>query len=379
MDHVFSGWKVERMIPAEVLKGLLSGEYKLHGGVIRGAVGTVKAGQIIRHLVPTSMFLPESIPQLINMYQLHQLSSQVSDLTLVTQQVLSLATGTAVMAGLNLAVSAIGFAILSHKLTNLEEKLAALQKDVREIRALLERRERAELRVAIRDLLKITETTDPDHRHTILHNARRTLAQLHECYRELISNPETVEAAMAYEEYFCVTALAQIRCTAELGMLEIARRELEEVVGCWKNAVQHNADALLLQENPERFLSSDFVNEAPVAILVEWLDVVRGEEKGYRWLDELRSKIQPWYPQRWIQPPVLTLGTSGLQRDKDVIIPALQKLVARNNVFEGYLMQYELLVKNKMRPSEFEKEITAIASDAGTNAYIILSPVSEPY
>lgn len=378
MDQFFSGWLVERAIPWDVWKGLQSGEYKLYGGVIRGAVGTARAGQIIRHLIPTSTFLPDSIPQLINMYQLQQVSSKVSDLAVATQQVLSLATGTAVMAGLNLAVSAIGFVFLSRKLTHLEEQLTIVQKEVREIRALLERRERAELRAALRDLLKLDEATHSDHRHTILHNARRTLAQLHECYRELFGNAETVETALAYEEYFCVTALAQIRCTAELGMLEIARRELEEIVGCWKSAMKHSADTLLLQEHPERFLCSDFVDEAPVGVLAEWLDVVRGEEKGYRWLDELRSKGRPWYPQTWIQPPVLTFGASGLQRDKEVIIPALQKFVARNNVFEGHVAQYELFEKHKLRPSDFERGISAVVSDAGTNGYVILSPVSAP-
>ncbi|OTE96655.1 hypothetical protein BCS42_12340 [Crenothrix sp. D3] len=39
-------------IPQEVLTGLITRQYSLHGGVIRWAAGTEQAGQIIRHLVP---------------------------------------------------------------------------------------------------------------------------------------------------------------------------------------------------------------------------------------------------------------------------------------------------------------------------------------
>jgi hypothetical protein len=44
MPTVFSGLTVERALPAEVLAGLFSGQYRLYGGVIRGAAGTVQAG-----------------------------------------------------------------------------------------------------------------------------------------------------------------------------------------------------------------------------------------------------------------------------------------------------------------------------------------------
>ena len=41
------GWEVTRLIPVETLVGLISGQYKLYGGVIRHAAGTPQAGQIV--------------------------------------------------------------------------------------------------------------------------------------------------------------------------------------------------------------------------------------------------------------------------------------------------------------------------------------------
>jgi hypothetical protein len=143
-----------------------------------------------------------------------------------------------ILSGLNLAATAIGFAFLYQKLTKLEKRLDEVKEDVRAIRNILERAERADLRATIKDLFKIDSSTDAEHRHTILHDTRRTLAQINERYRELLTEANTIETVMAYEEYFCVTALTQIRCTAELGMLHVAKQELEEMDTFWRGEMR---------------------------------------------------------------------------------------------------------------------------------------------
>ncbi len=49
----------------------------------------------------------------VNIYQLHGLAGQVNTLTVATQQVLQIATGTMVLSGLNLAVTPDRFACLA--------------------------------------------------------------------------------------------------------------------------------------------------------------------------------------------------------------------------------------------------------------------------
>lgn len=400
MSESLLGLTVTRAIPPEVLMSLMTGQYKLHGGVIRWAGGTEFAGQIVRHLVPVagptvsaSLFAPISgTLEAINAYQLHRLSGQVSALSVTTQQILQIATGTMILSGLNLAVTAVGFAVLNDKLKILDGKLNEIQKEVKAIRALLELEERARLGAALRDLLNIVNVKNPDHRHTMLFNSKNVLAPISLKYKELLGRAETIETAMAYEEYFCLTSLAHARCLAELGMLEMAHRDLDEANKFWKEQARRIANDLLLGTYPERFLFSDFAKDVPVSTLVEWLDFTHDEEKGYAWIDELRSKTTSWYSDddysevskgaakvtSSLWGVVSRYGgntkTRDLDREKDVIVPSFQKLVARNKVLEGYISQYELLEEHNVTPSEFEGKMALLAPEAAVDGYIILEP-----
>jgi hypothetical protein len=371
MLDTLPGLIVERAIPSDVWGGLMMGRYKLHGGVIRWAAGTPNAGQIVRHLLPVSS--ASNITNYFNVYQLQQLSGQVGNLTQATQHVLQVATGTMILSGLNLAVSAIGFAFLNQKLSKLETRLTEIQTTVYEIRALLERSERAELRAALRDLLKINDSTSHENRHTLLHNTRLSLARINERYRELLAGATSIESAMAYEEFFCLTALTQSRCTAELGMLDIAHHEIREMRDFWKKESLRIINKLLLAGQPERFLFSDFAKDLPVSTFVEWLDFANQEEKGYVWLDELRAKTDSWYfPTRQSGALKGLVGffskddpvANELNRQKEVVIPSIQKLVARDKVFEGHVAQYEIMEKAKLKPSETEARIAKLAQDS---------------
>lgn len=163
MIDTFMGLIVTRSIPIEIISGLMTGQYSLHGGVIRWAANTEKAGQIIRHLLPVaqqtiggSLFAPVSaLLGTVNTFQLHKLSGQINTLATTTQQVLQIANTNMMLSGLNLAVTAVGFVMLNEKLKNLEGKLNEIQKDVKSIRSLLELEERARLAGALRDLLNI--------------------------------------------------------------------------------------------------------------------------------------------------------------------------------------------------------------------------------
>ncbi|MBE7550827.1 MAG: hypothetical protein HS126_07090 [Anaerolineales bacterium] len=345
------------------------------------------------------LFAPISgVLEAVNTYQLHKISRQIAfntyqlqQLSTTTQQVLQIATGTMILSGLNLAVTAVGFAVLDKKLKSLEGRLSEVQKEVKAIRDLLELEERAKLGAALNDLLNIENVKNLDQRHTLLFYAKTVLAPISLKYRELLANANTIETAMAYEEYFSLTSLAHTRCLAELGMLELACRDLQGVKVFWREQAQRIANDLLLHEQPERFLFSDFVQDVPTAMLVAWLDFARGEEKGYGWIDELRSRTKSWHAQEDVYTGVgkgaakigaaiinvaanykSNVKTKGISHEKERIIPSLQKLVARNNVMEGYTAQYELLEAHNVTPSEFENKVAQLAPEATVDGYIIL-------
>ena len=271
------GLSVARGIPTEVVSGLITGMYRLDGGVIRWAANTENAGQIIRHLIPiassigpTSLLSPISgVIGAVNTYQLHGISNQIRTLTETTQQVLEIANTSMVFSGLNLAVTAVGFYVLNEKLKNLEGKLNEIQSEVKAIRTLLELDERARLGSALRDLLNITHVKNIEHRNTLLFNSKNVLAPISLKYKELLSNADTLELAMAYEEYFCLTSLAHARCLAELGMLDMAYRDIAETNQFWRSQAQRIGAELLIGKYPERFLHKEFSEELPISVLAE--------------------------------------------------------------------------------------------------------------
>ena len=397
------GLTVTRTIPPEVIMGLLSGQYKQYGGVIRWASGTENAGQIVRHLLPVAgqsigspLFTPiSSALEAVNTYQLHRLSGQVGNLTTSVNQLFQIASGTMVLSGLNLAVSAVGFAVLNEKLKKLEGKLNEIQQEVKAIRSLLELEERAKLGAALRDLLSIADVKNPNHRNTILFNAKNVFGPISLKYKELLISADNIEAAMAYEEYFCLTSLAHARCLAELEILDMAFRDISETHTFWKEQSMRITHDLLLADDPERFLFSDFAQEVPISTLAEWLDFAYGEEKGYGWIDELRAKTRPWYAENGyvevgkgaakVTSSLFNFASqyAGKAVEKEVdrqhakIIPSFQKLVARNNVLEGYVEQYKLLEASNTTPIAFEAQAKALAESQAVDGYLILEPTTE--
>lgn len=395
---IFPGWTVARAIPYETYVGLLTGKYQLYGGVIRWAAGTANGGRIVAHLLPASTGLSNTVPGLnlisglaaniqleqvksitrFNTYQLFGIARQLTSLTQTTQNVLEMATGAAVLSGLGLTVSSLSFVALNKKLDAIDVTLKQIQKDLQAIKQFLESTERAKLYAALNNLLKLDEKTAPEHRHAILHASRNTLGEINMRYRELLSEANTLEMAMAHEEYFSLTALAHTRCTAELGMFDIAYREIEEVNRFWQVQAHRIAKQLVVGEHPERLLATDFVEAVPVTELVPWLDFVYEERKGYAWLDELRLKSNdPWYPKGWLAGVGVGVGRNrsvgvGLEKELGLLIPALRKLVARSDVFEGYVAQYDLQQAQNLKPSEFERQVAELPADSAVGGYFIL-------
>jgi hypothetical protein len=392
MTVALYGMTVARGIPLEVYEGLTTGLYKLHGGVIRWAPGTEFGGQIVRHLIPLASQSSNGPIIPVNAYQLQRVFAQLGNLEMATQQVLQIATGTMVLSGLNLAVSAVGFAVINQKLDKLEDKLSQIQQEVRAIREMLELKERSELKAALRDLIHVMEISDAEHRRTLLFNSKNVLAPVSLRYKELLASANTIETAMAFEEYFSLTALAHARCVAELGMLGMARRDLRETKDFWKVQARRIVNDMLFGDAPERFLFSDFVEDVPVSILVDWYDFAYAEDRGYGWIDDLRAKTKPWYAPETVRnikaEPGRVISSLGkmvsrqskatpaidLTVDKDTVIPSIQKLVARNNVMEGYGAQYELLETHNTTPAEFESKVALLANEAAVDGYLILEP-----
>lgn len=116
---------VLREIPAELLAGVASGEYRVAGSIIR----SVSSGRVVGHLQETSAmssllnFSPLSLPQIaidaVSVVQNEQIKAAMS--VVQSLQITNLA-----VSGIGIGVSVAGTAILAKRIAKVEEKVDAI-------------------------------------------------------------------------------------------------------------------------------------------------------------------------------------------------------------------------------------------------------------
>jgi hypothetical protein len=289
------------------------------------------------------------------------------------------------VANLNLAVSAVSFVVITQKLQQLEKKLNEIQKDVKAIREMLILDERAKLFSALENLKYVASGRHSENHRELLFEAKQILTPVNIKYRELLASTTCLELSIGYEEYFSLTSLAHNRCLAELGMLDIAKEKMIDDCEFWRQQAKRIASESLLGEHPERFLFNDFVGDVPVHDLTAWLDFAYDEKKGFAWIDDLRGRMTPWYANlnytgvgkgaAQVISSVNTMFSKKLNPkdiDKQMVIPNLQKITAKDKVFTGYVAQYELLEKNDMTPTQLEGVLRNIDSNDLVDGFLVL-------
>ncbi|MDE0029233.1 MAG: hypothetical protein OXU42_07525 [Deltaproteobacteria bacterium] len=290
-----------------------------------------------------------------------------------------MATGAMFLSGLNLAVSAAGFAVLYKKLTDLEKRLIEIKDAVDGIAQLLELKERSKLASAL-DFLSTVMQGGGTKAHDLLNSALTVLNPAKMKYRLLLPDAQA-ETAMACQRYFALTSLAVAACFAERGMVLEAKHQLDKDFAFWAQQARQIASDLL-GEHPERFVAGEFVSEVSLREVATWLNFAAGEDRSEaERIDELRSRIHlstnkdgnlfriP-LPVKDDKPAV----AQAIEADKKETIPALRELVARHGVLRGYADQYALLDENGMTPSEFQRRVDGLDQDMLVDGYVILEP-----
>lgn len=355
------GFVLSRTIPSDCLLGVATGAYKIYGGVIRDS-----SGQIVAHLVNsgTSLFNASplsAVAEAINTVQLYKIGQSVASLEAATAQLVDLAQATALLSGLTLAVSVGGFGFLLARLNRLDKKLDELAKEVKAIHIHLQSQERAVLRQALQTLSVLTREQDEKTRIPLLVSARQAIGNVHQRYREQLQGATAIEEVHAIEEYFSTTALSHALCTAELGMHAASVSELKGAHSLWQTEVRRISKASILHD-PQRFLTSDY-KAVKTAELIDWLDFAHASRHGLGWIDVLRERSSSF------RLPKFGTDTAG-----NLAIDLMRKLHARDQVFTGYIAQYEYFAKHAMFPSEHQQYVERLGQ-SGTVAgcHVLLS------
>ncbi|MEO0926120.1 MAG: hypothetical protein AAFY63_09635, partial [Cyanobacteria bacterium J06643_13] len=108
-------------------------------------------------------------------------------------------------------------------------------------------------------------------------------------------------------------------------------------------------------------------------------DFTYQKNKGIGWIDQIRLDMKKnWYTSRF-KSSLLGLNKNigvgvGIKKEKQMVIPALRKLIARSAVLEGYSMQYQLLESQKIKPSDFEEKLMNLSESSLVDGSLILEP-----
>ncbi len=344
MISELAGFTLSRTIPDSVLSGVLSGAYKVFGGVVRD-----NSGRIVAHLINTD--LPSNalsafaspvsaVLSGVNTIQLHSLKNAVNEVMAISQTTMAIS-------GLSLAVSASSFFVLNAKLNRIDEQLQTMAKEVKSIKAILEVQERSRLITALKTLRELPQITDKEARRQMLINSRQTLGELHEQYKIMLLDENEQFDYASVEEYFTITALGNAMCSAELGLLKHAREDLIESYELWHQAAKNFVQNKILTDEPERFLSKRYTTHVKSMDVINWMDFVSDEKSGIEHLDRLRDRTHGFRVD----------FTTTIKPDEEMHLGVARKVVARDNVLKGYLGQLHYLDHIDSLPSELHAYI----------------------
>ena len=371
------GMSVLRQIPADMQAGLANGTLKLCGGVIRNNRGWIVAhlaaapGASLTSLVP-GLDLATGIAGNV---QMAHISSQLST-------VLSVAQAGVALSGLGLVVSIAGFAFMNAKLNRLDQKIAAIGRDVKQIKALLESNQKGKLYSAAQSLHHAEIATDGQLRRDLLIHCKRdfgTLFNQLELQWPQSSMPAEIELT---NELYLMAMLGNAAVCSNLGMHESAALDLRTHLDTWKRQARTHVKSQLFADRPDRLLDADYAEMLPARTLVDLLDFANDADRGIDWIDDLRlaagrdagardgfnaiAKLAPGSIQRFVQP----------QKPIEAVRVA-KSLCAQADVLESTMAHYEFLQSRKMTALDFYTAVETARLESGQGAIFIVH-ASEP-
>ncbi len=356
------GLTVARQIPLDMIGGLLSGAYSLHGGVIRNG-----AGQIVAHLASASgSSLIGLVPGLnvissaVANGQLLMLANDVKELQSAVSSVLNVATTGAALSGLGLVVSIAGFAYLSKRFKQIETLLV-------DVKDLIETRNLADLKAAM-GYMKDAEAVDSighDNRRSLLLEAQKNFSTLAHLYGDLWGKVESPKQIQALEGFYTLAFTGASIANSELGMHDVAVRQFNEHLDQWKSTARRQIKAHVLCKDPAR-LQSVSADVLTTAELINLLDFANETKKGINWLDDFRPKSSTsWIPQ----VPKMSLPWDTL--DQGMLATAKQ-WERRNAVLDSHKAHLEFLAKRKLSVGQFSSAVMLEAKEQKLDAICVI-------
>jgi len=330
------------LIPDWISAGLTGGLYERVGGVIR-EVGSKHVVSWLRegfNPIDGSVPLIGSLPSINPVTGMLQITSAASML--------------------NLGVSVIGFAVIAHRLSELEQQLQKSQELLSQINRKIDLGFYAKFRAAL-DLAKSAfRMSKPENRRSSALTAINLFLEVEHIYADYVDQ-ELEQKSQIADEYLLTLSLAylaEVRCYLELEEWDTAWGRLQE--GAEKvRSRMHRYVELLLTSNPAAYLDPQFKGQIDLRRLTrvyQWLDPALDDnavfelqrENLFNWKKE--KGIESSY--KWVNSlPAAIVGSTEIkgtffgnrEETKDEamkrlpqIMDVMESMIETNDRFEGY-------------------------------------------
>ncbi|MDD9155585.1 hypothetical protein PVK64_05235 [Aliivibrio sp. S4TY2] len=225
--------KLTREMPSltDLKEGIISGKYKVWGGVVRLAKGQRGAGQIVGHLV-----IPDNADEALDKLggQLGTMQKQLSGLQ--SLQIANLA-----MSGLNLAVSAAGFAIVCKKLDHIS---CILKSHTEKLDSLLDLAQKQDLRNTLSEaarfsgIIKSARQFSETGEFEQLKSLIRPINEQYEFTKYLL-----LDATRSAAKHIFIASIDEVECLSDrLVHLALIKAHINQKVGHTQFAIEAMED-----------------------------------------------------------------------------------------------------------------------------------------
>ena len=370
------GLTVARQIPLDTLTGLVSGMYSLHGGVVRDA-----GGRIVSHLVTSgatgavSNLVPGLgvLGQVLQGAQLWKIGKDVATVQRTVDTLLKLSMTGTVLSGLGLVTSIAGFAYLSHRLNQVDKKLADMAKDIKDIKLSQEDLHKSELQTAIDNARHAENAPDRAIRRGLLIDSKREFNKLTHHYKQQWARCQTVPEIQTINELYTLAILGYAMVCSDLGLRDSAALDLRKNCQEWTSLARGHASAMLLGAHPERLISGDYVDRLPAAVLVDLLDFAHYERRGIGWIDVLRSES---LKHNTLLVNLASSAPDSLRKrlskgEPEGAIALAKALHARAGVLDANATHYEFLREKQISASAFQLQLDDARRESGADAICV--------
>lgn len=366
-------------MPVEILSGLINGSLFRNGGVIQDASGRVVmwlreiGGAGLLASSSNALMLPsiDPVTGILNL-MMQGVNARISmrGFAAVTQQLnqmqgmLGVTTAASM---LSLGVSAMGFAVISKRLKELEQRLEHVQVYLERIDKKIDLSFYANFRAALDLAMNAFTMSKGDNRRSSALDAINQFLMAEHIYTDLLDKELVINSQIG-DEYLlilCLAYIAEARCYLELGEFDTATRRLKDGSERIKKRIETYVD-FLLTSNPLMYLHPTLKGKTDLSRLTrvyQWKDSNLTESDVF---ELMRDKIVPPNDKNWnfqVDEWVKSLPASIVERDdiKKGIWGITEE--SRREIIQKLpesLAEMESMIETSQRLTAYELEVKAI-------------------